>query len=84
VGFFPVDDETLLYLRLTARRDEDVALVESYCKEQGLFRTDRTADPEFTDAIELDLGTVEASLAGPKRPAGSSPATDQSGHLRVN
>jgi len=79
-----VDDETLRYLRLTGRRDEDVALLESYCKEQGLFRSNRTADAEFTDAVELDLGTVVASLAGPKRPTGSSPATDQSGHLRVN
>jgi aconitate hydratase len=68
IGFFPVDDETLRYLRLSGRSGELVELVERYHKEQGLFRTDSTPDPEFTDTLELDLGTVEASLAGPKRP----------------
>jgi len=68
VGFFPVDDETLNYLRLTARDPELIRLVEAYSKEQGLFRTDSTPDPVFTDTIELDLATVEPSLAGPKRP----------------
>ncbi len=67
-GFFPVDDETLAYLRLTARDERQVALVEAYCKEQGLFRTDATPDPMFTDTLALDLSTVEPSLAGPKRP----------------
>jgi aconitate hydratase len=67
-GFFPVDDETLKYLRLTGRDERQVALVEAYCKEQGLFRTDATPDPTFTDTLALDLSTVEPSLAGPKRP----------------
>ncbi len=68
VGFFPVDDETLNYLRLTGRDDEQIALVESYYKAQGMFRTDSTPDPVFSDTIELDLSTVVPSLAGPKRP----------------
>jgi aconitate hydratase len=68
MGFFPVDSQTLDYLRLTGRGGDHAALVEAYCKEQGLFRTDDTPDPAFTDTIELDLTTVEPSLAGPKRP----------------
>ncbi|MEO7087062.1 MAG: aconitate hydratase AcnA [Gemmatimonadaceae bacterium] len=68
MGFFPVDEETLKYLRLSGRAEEHVKLVEAYTKEQGLFRTDATPDPIFTDTIELDLGTVEPSMAGPKRP----------------
>jgi len=68
MGFFPADEETLKYLRLSGRPDHHVALVEAYTKTQGLFRTDDTPDPAFTDTIELDLGTVEPSLAGPKRP----------------
>ncbi len=68
IGFFPVDAETLKYLRFTGRPPELVNLVEAYCKEQGLFRTDSTQDPIFSDVIELDLATVVPSLAGPKRP----------------
>jgi aconitate hydratase len=68
IGFFPVDAETLRYLRLTGRQEELVQRVEYYTKEQGLFRTAGTPDPEFTDLLELDLGQVTASLAGPKRP----------------
>ncbi|HUQ81112.1 MAG TPA: aconitate hydratase AcnA [Gemmatimonadaceae bacterium] len=68
MGFFPVDAQTLDYLRLTGRGGDHAALVETYCREQGLFRTDDTPDPTFTDTIELDLTTVEPSLAGPKRP----------------
>jgi aconitate hydratase len=68
MGFFPVDDETLAYLRFTARSHEQVALVEAYCKEQMLFRTDKTPDPSYSDVLELDLGSVEATVAGPKRP----------------
>jgi aconitate hydratase len=68
IGFFPVDEETLRYLRRTGRSDELVSLVERYTREQGLFRTDTTPDPEFTDTLELDLGHVQSSLAGPKRP----------------
>ncbi len=68
IGYFPVDDETLRYLQLTGRDPDLIKLVEAYCKEQGLFRTDASADPVFTDILELDLATVEPSLAGPRRP----------------
>jgi len=68
MGFFPVDAETLEYLRFTARPAEQIALVEAYCKEQMLFRTDATPAPEFNGTLELDLGTVESTVAGPKRP----------------
>jgi aconitate hydratase len=68
MGFFPVDSETLAYLQFTGRAHEQIALVEAYCKEQALFRTDSTADPIFSDKLELDLGTVEPTVAGPKRP----------------
>jgi aconitate hydratase len=68
IGYFPVDDETIRYLRLTGRPAETVALVEAYCKAQGLYRTADTPDPEFTDTLELDMGTVIPSLAGPKLP----------------
>jgi len=68
MGFFPVDQETLNYLRLTGRDEKQIALVEAYYKANGMFRTDDTPDPVFTDVIELDLSTVVPSLAGPKRP----------------
>ena len=68
MGFFPVDFETLNYLRFTGRSQEQLALVEAYCKEQMLFRTDSTPDPAFSDKLELDLDTVEPTVAGPKRP----------------
>lgn len=68
VGFFPVDQETLRYLKFTGRPEHVVERVEWYCKEQGLFRTETTPDPEYTDTLELDLSSVEPSLAGPKRP----------------
>ncbi|MGH9813694.1 MAG: aconitate hydratase AcnA, partial [Candidatus Acidiferrales bacterium] len=68
MGFFPVDAETLRYLRMTGRTEEEVERVERYCKEQGLFRTAETPDPEYSDALALDLASVEPSLAGPKRP----------------
>ncbi|HEY3744971.1 MAG TPA: aconitate hydratase AcnA, partial [Gemmatimonadaceae bacterium] len=68
MGFFPIDAETIKYLRFTGRDEAQVQLVEAYCKAQGLFRTDDTLDPIFSDTLELDLGTVEPSLAGPKRP----------------
>ncbi len=67
MGFFPVDDLTLKYLRATGRSSEQITLVERYCKEQGLFRTD-AADIQYTKRLSLDLGTIEPSLAGPKRP----------------
>ncbi len=68
MGFFPVDDETLAYLQFTGRSHEQIALVEAYCKEQFLFRTDSTPNPAFSDKLELDLATVEPTVAGPKRP----------------
>ncbi len=68
MGFFPVDAETLAYLQFTARSPEQIALVEAYCKEQMLFRTDQTPAPLFNDTLELDLGAVEPTVAGPKRP----------------
>ncbi|MEB3102247.1 aconitate hydratase AcnA [Ferviditalea candida] len=76
MGFFPVDEETLNYLKGTGRSEEQVALVEAYYREQGLFRTDSTPDPVFTDTIELDLSTVVPSLAGPKRPQDRIELTD--------
>ncbi|MGO2149386.1 aconitate hydratase AcnA, partial [Halomonas sp.] len=66
-GFFPVDDETLNYMRLTGREDDQIALVEAYSKMQGLWR-EPGDEPVFTDALHLDMTEVEASLAGPKRP----------------
>ncbi len=66
-GFFPVDEVTLSYLRLTGRKDDRIALVEAYCKEQGLWRN-RGEEPIFTDTLSLDMATVVASVAGPKRP----------------
>jgi len=68
VGFFPVDDQTLAYMRLTGRDSHTIDLVERYCKEQGIFRTDASPTPTYTETLELDLATVEPSLAGPKRP----------------
>ncbi len=75
MGFFPVDAETLAYLRFTARSEEQVQLVEAYAKEQGLFRTDATPDPVFSDTLELDLANVVPTMAGPKRPQDSVPLT---------
>ena len=67
-GFFPIDKETLRYLSFTGRDAHRVKLVEAYAKEQGMWRDDTTPDPSFTDTMELELDTVEPSLAGPKRP----------------
>ncbi|MGH7653226.1 MAG: aconitase family protein, partial [Gemmatimonadaceae bacterium] len=75
MGFFPCDEETLKYLRLSGRSEHQVRLVEAYTKAQGLFRTDATPDPLFSDTIELDLATVAPSLAGPKRPQDRIPLT---------
>ncbi|MGA9481804.1 MAG: aconitate hydratase AcnA, partial [Candidatus Acidiferrales bacterium] len=75
MGFFPVDAETLAYLRFTARKEDQIRLVEAYSKEQGLFRTDHTPDPIFSDRLELDLATVVPTMAGPKRPQDSVPLT---------
>ena len=68
IGYFPIDDKTLEFLRFSGRSDENVALVQAYAKAQGLYRTDATPDPEFSSVLELDLSSVEPSLAGPKRP----------------
>jgi aconitate hydratase len=68
VGYFPIDGETLRYLQLTGRDPDLIRLVESYAKEQGMFRTDASPDPLFTDTLELDLATVVPSLSGPRRP----------------
>ncbi len=67
-GIFPVDAETLRYLKLTGRSDEQIALVEAYYKEQGLFHTESSPAAEYTQTLELNLGEVEPSVAGPKRP----------------
>jgi len=67
-GFFPIDDDTLSYLTETGRPADRVALVKAYAKAQGLYRTKSTKDPVFTDVLKLELGSVEPSLAGPKRP----------------
>src|SRR4051794_26047381 len=67
MGFFPVDEQTLAYLRLTGREENHIDLVERYCKEQSLWRRS-TSEPSFSEVLELDLGEVKPSLAGPKRP----------------
>ncbi|HET7629172.1 MAG TPA: aconitate hydratase AcnA [Bacillales bacterium] len=74
--FFPVDEETLNYLRLTGRSEEQIRLVEAYCKENGLFYTPEAQDPNFTNIVELDLSEVEPSLSGPKRPQDLIKLTD--------
>jgi aconitate hydratase len=75
-GYFPVDEETLAFLRLTGRREADVTRVERYCKEQALFRTPDSPDPEFTSLVEFDLAAVEPSIAGPRRPQDRIPLKD--------
>ena len=76
IGYFPIDDETLRYLELTGRDRHLINLVESYAKEQGMFRTDSSPDPMFTDSLELDLVTVVPSLSGPRRPQDRIPLTE--------
>ncbi|MBN2148088.1 MAG: aconitate hydratase AcnA [Anaerolineales bacterium] len=83
IGFFPVDEETLRYLRLTGRPEALVDLVERYCKEQGLFHTAQTPDAEFTDILTLDLSSVIPSLAGPKRPQDRVPLFDMQRTFRL-
>jgi aconitate hydratase len=82
IGFFPVDDQTLAYLRLTGRSADHVRLIEAYCKEQGLFRTATAPEPVYTDVLELDLGQVEPSLAGPRRPQDRVTTTAIKGEFR--
>jgi aconitate hydratase len=76
MGFFPVDRETLRYLRLTGRSEEQIERVEAYCRAQGLFHEADTPKPEYTDTLELDLGKVVPSLAGPKRPQDRVPLSE--------
>ncbi len=76
MGFFPVDDETLRYLTNTARSPELVDLVARYCQAQGIFRTDGMAEPVYSDVVSLDLGSIEPSLAGPKRPQDRVPLNE--------
>jgi aconitate hydratase len=84
MGFFPVDAETVRYLERTGRSRDVVERVERYCREQGLFRTDSTPDPEFSDTLELDLSTVVSSLAGPRRPQDLVPLTELKRNFIVN
>ncbi|RIL40390.1 aconitate hydratase, partial [Mammaliicoccus fleurettii] len=67
-GFFPVDEEALKYMRLTGRSEDQIQLVKKYLQENSMFFTVEADEPEYTQVVELDLSTVEASLAGPKRP----------------
>jgi len=76
IGYFPVDKETLRYMRLTGRPEETVALTEAYMRAQGLFHDSSMPEPEFTDTLELDLGSVVPSLAGPKRPQDRVPMSE--------
>ena len=82
MGYFPVDEETLRYMRLTARSEEVVARTEAYMRAQGLFREANSPEPEFTDTLELDLGSVVPSLAGPKRPQDRVALTDMKDTFR--
>ncbi|HET9917624.1 MAG TPA: aconitate hydratase AcnA [Candidatus Binatia bacterium] len=76
VGYFPIDDETLRYMTLTGRDPHLIKLVETYAKEQGMFRTDASPDPMFTDTLELDLASVVPSISGPRRPQDRIALTD--------
>ncbi len=82
MGFFPVDEETLHYLRQTGRSEAEVERVERYCKEQGIFRSNEISDPEYSETLELDLEAVTPSLAGPKRPQDRVPLSAMKGAFR--
>jgi aconitate hydratase len=82
-GFFPIDAETIRYLKATGRNPARVALVEAYAKKQGLWRTAKTPDPVFTDTLALDITTVESSLAGPKRPQDRVPLSNAAPDFRA-
>ncbi|WP_103623687.1 aconitate hydratase AcnA, partial [Bacillus thuringiensis] len=75
-GFFPIDDISLEYLRLTGRDEEQIRIVEEYCKANGLFYTADSKDPIYTDLVEIDLNTIESNLSGPKRPQDLIPLSD--------
>jgi len=76
IAIFPIDEQTLDYLRLTGRTAEQIALVEAYARAQGMFRTDASPDPRFSDTLALDLSTIEPNLAGPRRPQDRVPLKD--------
>ncbi len=82
MGIFPVDEETLSYYRLTGRKKTQVDLIERYMKEQGMFYQPRSAVPDYTEVLELDLSSVEPSLAGPKRPQDRIPLKDMQGSFQ--
>jgi len=79
MGFFPVDKETIRYMRFTGRSEEIIERTEAYLRAQGLFHDENTPEPEYTDTLELDLGSVVPSLAGPKRPQDRVPLTEMKG-----
>ena len=81
MAYFPVDEQTLEYLRLSGRPDELVALVEAYYKAQGLFRSAQTPDPEYSVVLDIDLGSIEPSLAGPRRPQDRLPLSQVKGNF---
>jgi aconitate hydratase len=83
MGFFPVDHETLTYLERTGRSPETIDTVERYCKEQGLFHTEESPDPSYSGVLELDLGTVVPSLAGPRRPQDRVPLAQVSDSFKT-
>jgi aconitate hydratase len=83
-GFFPIDAETLRYLKNTARANSRIALVEKYAKAQGIFRTKKSPDPVFTDTLTLDMTTVEPSMAGPMRPQDRVPLGNVAGNFAEN
>jgi aconitate hydratase A / 2-methylisocitrate dehydratase len=83
-GIFPVDKESLAYLRLTGRSEEQIALVEAYCREQGLFHDEHTPEAEYSELLSFDLATVEPSLAGPKRPQDRVPLSKAAESFRTS
>src|SRR5277367_5072369 len=82
MGYFPVDEQTLTYLRLTGRSDSQIRLIEAYCKAQGLFNSPDAPEPKFSDTLELDLSTVVPSMAGPRRPQDRVALTAAKGDFR--
>lgn len=82
-GFFPIDSETIRYLTMTSRDEKRIGLVEAYTKAQGLWRDELTTDPIFTDILELDMGSVVPSMAGPKRPEGRMPLENVASNFEV-
>ena len=82
VGYFPIDEETLSYMRFTGRDDQSIEQVSEYAKAQGLFRTSDTEDPEYSDVLDVDLSEIEPSLAGPKRPQDRVPLSNMKAAAR--